>query len=84
MPDRCAYCGREEGDCGGQLHLFDCPVCGALACSLCLALVEFCEVLDNNTAQTWRGAICKIHVPWNIIESIKNKAKEDKEDGESS
>lgn len=85
MPDRCQYCGREEGETGndGYIHLFVCPICEAIACPVCLSLVEFCEDIGNNTVQTWRAAICKVHLPWYIIEGIKKKSKEDDEDEEA-
>jgi len=82
MPDRCTYCGREEGAGNGYIHLLLCPVCEAVACPICLALVEFGEASGRNEEgqemlKTWRGAICKIHIPWNIIEGIKKNAKEE-------
>lgn len=62
MPDRCAYCGREEG---------------ATACPVCLALVEFCEDIGDNEVLAYRAAVCKVHLPWNIIEGIKKNVKEE-------
>lgn len=86
MPDRCTYCGREEGgtDKDGFIHLLICPVCEAVACPICLCLVEFCEDIGDNNVQVWRAAICKVHLPWNIIEGIKKNVKEEDKDGESS
>jgi len=78
MPNRCSYCGKEEGETdNGYIHLLICPICKAIACAVCLALVEFCEDIGNDEVMTWRAAICKVHLPWNIIEGIKKGTKEE-------
>ena len=84
MPNRCAYCGREE-NLEENFMLHECPICRAIACPICLALIEFSEEMKDNMVGTWRAAICKVHLPWNIIEGIKKNAKEkDDESGDMS
>lgn len=81
MPDKCAYCGREE-DISKAFGLNLCPVCEALHCPMCGTLIEFAEPSGVNEkgeelVKIYRSAICKVHLPWNIIEGIKKNAKEE-------
>lgn len=82
---KCAYCGLEE-DPTRNLRIWDCPVCGTLFCEICGATLQFMDLEekankskkdeDDIPVVVWQGKVCKVHVPWNIIEGIKRRAKE--------
>ena len=81
MPDRCAYCGKEE-DVTIDILLNECPICEALHCSVCGAMIEFAEPIGvdddgEETVMVYRSPICKVHLPWNIIEGIKRRSEDD-------
>jgi len=81
MPNKCAYCGKEE-DLDIDFVLNECPICEALHCPVCGAMIEFAEPCGTNKdgeglVRIYRSAICKVHLPWNITEGIKRNAKEE-------
>lgn len=76
----CAYCGIEE-DAREDLIINKCPVCEAFHCPICGAMIEFAEQCGRNDegeelVNVYRSPICKVHLPWNILEGIKRGTKE--------